>query len=90
MESPTRNMSNAYSSNKTMEEKRKKEQLQKKNAMLKLFEVNDVERTQFKIDSPVSEAMKNSILMIGNPKANLKLRPGRLTEFGKPLISKFL
>ena len=28
--------------------------------------------------------------MIGNPKSDLKTRPGRLTEFGKPLISRWI
>lgn len=39
-------------------------------------------------NSPTSEAMKNSLLVIGNPKSDLKIRPGKLTEFGKPTFSR--
>lgn len=88
VDSPTRNLSLAQSNQKTLEEKRKKEIQMKKMAMLKLFEVNDQERFAFKDESPTCEAMRNAILLIGNPKADLKVREGKLTEFGKPLVSK--
>lgn len=56
--------------------------------MLKLFEINDKEHNKFDIHSPTSEAMKNSLMVIGNPKSDLKIKPGRLTEFGKPTYSR--
>ncbi len=40
--------------------------------------------------TPKSEAMKNSLLVIGNPNPNLKIREGRITDFGKTTISKFM
>lgn len=64
--------------------------IQKKNAMLKLFEVDDKDKMKFRDESPTSEAMRNSILLVGNPKADLKIREGKLTEFGKPLISRYI
>lgn len=40
--------------------------------------------------SPVTESMKNSLERIGNPNSNMKLKPGRLTDFGRTTMSKFL
>jgi hypothetical protein len=53
-----------------------------------MFEVNDGEKIKFDNHSPTSEAMKNSLLVIGNPKSDLKVRPGKLTEFGKATFSR--
>lgn len=58
--------------------------------MLKLFELNEGDRRMFDNHSPTSEAMKNSLIVIGNPKSDLKVKPGKLTEFGRPTYSKFL
>ena len=39
-------------------------------------------------NSPTSEKMRNSLFLVGNPKADLKVRHGKLREFGKPLVSR--
>ena len=57
--------------------------------MLKLFEVTDIDKMKFDIHSPTSEAMKNSLMVIGNPKSDLKIKPGKLTEFGKVTFSRY-
>ena len=56
--------------------------------MLKLFDVTETDKNKFNIHSPTSEAMKNSLLVIGNPKSDLKIKPGKLTEFGKVTLSR--
>ncbi|CAD8196965.1 unnamed protein product [Paramecium pentaurelia] len=90
LESPTRNLSQAQSNQKTLDEKKRKEIQQKKMALLKIFEVDEGQKLQFRDNSPTSEKMRNSLFLVGNPKADLKIRQGKLTEFGKPLVSKFL
>jgi hypothetical protein len=52
--------------------------------------VNDTDKYLFDINSPTSEAMKNSLLVIGNPKSDFKVKPGKLTEFGKVTFSKYI
>jgi hypothetical protein len=58
-------------------------------SMLKEFDVGEIDRVQMNSNSPTSEAMRNSLLVIGNPKSDLRIRPGKLTEFGKPTFSRF-
>lgn len=58
--------------------------------MLKLFDVPEVDRFKYDMHSPTSEAMKNSLMVIGNPKSDLRVKPGKLTEFGKVTFSRFL
>ena len=96
------NMTLAQVHQKSLEEKRvllnvidyylcqKKEQAAKKRNLLRLFEVTDVDVIKFDINSPSSEAMKNSLQVIGNPKAEFKVKPGKLTEFGKVTFSKYV
>lgn len=50
--------------------------------MLKLFDVESNKRASFQDDCNVTEKLKTSILLIGNPKQDLKLTKGILTEFG--------
>ena len=56
--------------------------------MLKLFEVKDKDAMKFQEDCVVTEKLKTSIIVIGNPKSDLKIKQGILTEFGKPLVSR--
>lgn len=58
--------------------------------MLKLFELDEEERKSLETHSPTSEAMKNSLMVIGNPKSDLRIKPGKLTEFGRPTYSRFM
>lgn len=58
--------------------------------MLKLFELDEDEKKGFDNHSPTSEAMKNSLMVIGNPKSDLRIKPGKLTEFGRPTFSRFM
>jgi len=83
-------LSPPLSPTKTLEEKRRKEFLIKKATMLKNFEVDEVEKTMLVTSSPTTEAMKNSLYIIGNPRPQLKVRAGRLTDFGKTTYSKFM
>jgi hypothetical protein len=58
--------------------------------MLRLFEVTDVDRSKFDTHSPTSEAMRNALMVIGNPKSDLKVKAGKLTEFGKVTYSRYI
>ncbi|EWS72392.1 UDP-glucose/GDP-mannose dehydrogenase family, NAD-binding domain protein (macronuclear) [Tetrahymena thermophila SB210] len=71
-------------------EKKRKEFQQQKAHMLQIFEVNGQEEDKFKDLSPTSEAMKNSLFVIGNPMPHLKIRQGKLTDFGRVTVSRFL
>lgn len=82
-------MTLAQAHQRTLEEKKKKEQTVKKMNMLKLFEVSDNDRNKFDTHSPTSEAMRNALLVIGNPKSDLRIKPGKLTEFGKVTFSRY-
>ncbi|CAD8049418.1 unnamed protein product [Paramecium sonneborni] len=73
-----------------VQERKQLEKLKKKAAMLKLFEVEINKRALFQDDCNVTEKLKTSIILIGNPKQDLKLTKGTLTEFGQQIISKFL
>ncbi|CAD8212285.1 unnamed protein product [Paramecium octaurelia] len=73
-----------------VQERRKSDCLKKKAAMLKLFDVETNKRDSFQDDCNITEKLKTSILLIGNPKQDLKLAKGTLTEFGKQIISKFI
>ncbi|CAK90880.1 unnamed protein product (macronuclear) [Paramecium tetraurelia] len=73
-----------------VQERKRWEEFKKKTAMLKLFEVENREIMNFQDDCNVAEKLKTSIILIGNPKQDLKLKKGILTEFGQQIISKFL
>ena len=66
-----------------IDEQRKKVFLQKKNEMLKNFEVTGDEKNKFVKLETASQAMKNSLDVIGDPDPKHKVPEGRLTEFGK-------
>jgi hypothetical protein len=55
--------------------------------MLKIFEINEKNQNTIQSiirdKSPTSQAMNNSIQIIGNPSPNIKIKTGKLTEFGK-------
>ena len=58
--------------------------------MLKEFEIEE-SQTMALDTTPRTQAMKNALAIIGNPKSDLKIRNGKLTDFGKKLtFSKFL
>lgn len=57
--------------------------------MLKLFEVKNKELMDFQDDCNVTEKLKTAIILTGNPKQDLKIKNGVLTEFGKPLVSRY-
>eukprot|EP00825_Cyclidium_porcatum_P041056 TRINITY_DN5310_c0_g2_i3.p1 TRINITY_DN5310_c0_g2~~TRINITY_DN5310_c0_g2_i3.p1 ORF type:complete len:278 (-),score=48.24 TRINITY_DN5310_c0_g2_i3:186-1019(-) len=80
--SPTKNLKN----------KKRKEYLQKKYRILGEFNnlPPEQELQYMNTQSPVTESMKNSLERIGNPNSNMKLKPGRLTDFGRTTMSKFL
>jgi hypothetical protein len=40
--------------------------------------------------SPTSEAMKNSLDRIGNPNPKLRVRPDKITDFGRITVSRFM
>lgn len=65
--------------------------------MLKNFEVKDKEREKLISMETTSQAMKNTLdvigifsLILGNPNPSGKVPEGRLTDFGKTTVSKFL
>jgi hypothetical protein len=66
---------------KMIDEQRKKVFYQKKAEMLKNFEVEEKEKNRYILLETTSQAMKNSLDVIGNPSG--KPNPDRLTEFGK-------
>ena len=77
---------------KTTEEQREKLRKQKKAEMLALFEVDqceDYEPGQCKDNSPTSQDMSNSLIAIGNPVKALRVKAGKITDFGKTTVSKF-
>ena len=51
--------------------------------MLKNFEVTGDEKNKFVKLETASQAMKNSLDVIGDPDPKHKVPEGRLTEFGK-------
>lgn len=51
---------------KMMEEQKKKEQLQKKSEMLKEFEVPEKDKNRYINIEPSTQAMKNSLDIIGS------------------------
>ncbi|CAD8052466.1 unnamed protein product [Paramecium sonneborni] len=84
------NNSTIHTTLNNVQERKRWEQLKKKTAMLKLFEVENREIMNFQDDCIVAEKLKTSIILIGNPKQDLKIKKGILTEFGQQIISKFL
>ncbi|CAD8133827.1 unnamed protein product [Paramecium octaurelia] len=73
-----------------VQERKQLQKFKKKEAMLKLFDVEINKRAIFQDDCNVTEKLKTSIILIGNPKQDLKLAKGALTEFGQQIVSKFL
>lgn len=66
-----------------IDEQRKKAFLHRKAEMLKNFEVEKDEKEQLVKLETSSQAMKNSLDVIGNPDPKNKVPEGRLTDFGK-------
>lgn len=58
--------------------------------MLKSFEVPKTEKEKLVILETSSQAMKNSLDVIGNPDPKSKVQEEKLTDFGKESVSKFL
>jgi hypothetical protein len=75
---------------KMIDEQRKKVFLQKKAEMLKTFEVEKKDEEKLLSLETSSQAMKNSLDIIGDPNPRNKQNDGKLTEFGKESESKFL
>ena len=75
---------------KMIDEQRRKAFLQRKNEMLKNFEIKKEEKDRYIVLETSSQAMKNSLDVIGNPNPSQRIPEGRLTEFGKQSASKFL
>lgn len=73
-----------------LDEQKKKVFYQKKAEMLKNFEVASKEKTKLLSLETSSQAMKNSLDVIGNPDPKVKIPEDRLTDFGKESASKFL
>ena len=79
-----------HSPGKMIDEQRKKAFMQRKNEMLKNFETSKEEKGRYVKLETSSQAMKNSLDVIGNPDPKIKIPEGRLTDFGKESVSKFL
>lgn len=73
-----------------IDEQRRKAFLQRKGEMLKNFEIKKEEKTNYVVLETSSQAMKNSLDVIGDPDPTHKVPDGRLTDFGKHTSSKFL
>lgn len=73
-----------------IDEQRKKAFLHRKSEMLKNFEVSREQKEKLVKLETASQAMKNSLDVIGNPDPKQKVTDGRLTDFGKESHSKFL
>ena len=58
--------------------------------MLKSFEVPKTEKEKLVTLETSSQAMKNSLDVIGNPDPKSKVQEEKLTDFGKESVSKFL
>lgn len=72
-----------------LDEQRKKVFYQKKAEMLKNFEITKEDKEKLIVLETSSQAMKNSLDVIGNPDPKMK-QEDRLTDFGKESHSKFL
>lgn len=81
---------NMNSPGRMIDEQRKKAFLHRKNEMLKNFETSKEEKNKYIKLETSSQAMKNSLDVIGNPDPKIKIPEGRLTDFGKESASKFL
>ena len=73
-----------------LDEQRRKVFFQKKAEMLKSFEVPKTEKVKLVVLETSSQAMKNSLDVIGNPDPKVKVQEEKLTDFGKVSVSKFL
>ena len=58
--------------------------------MLKSFEVPKGEKEKLVVLETSSQAMKNSLDVIGDPDPKNKLPEEKITDFGKESVSKFL
>lgn len=72
-----------------LDEQRKKMFYQKKAEMLKNFEITHEDKEKLIVLETSSQAMKNSLDVIGNPDPKMK-QEDKLTDFGKESYSKFL
>jgi predicted RNase H-related nuclease YkuK (DUF458 family) len=66
-----------------LDEQRKKVFFQKKAEMLKNFEITKEDKEKLIVLETSSQAMKNSLDVIGNPDPKMKNLEDRLTDFGK-------
>ena len=73
-----------------LDEQRKKVFYQKKAEMLKNFQITKTEKDKLVSLETSSQAMKNSLDVIGNPDPKIKVSEDKLTDFGKESVSKFL
>lgn len=73
----------AESPGKMLDEQRKKVFYQKKAEMLKNFEITKEDKEKLIVLETSSQAMKNSLDVIGNPDPKLKNLEDKLTDFGK-------
>lgn len=73
-----------------LDEQRRKVFYQKKAEMLKSFEIPSTEKQKLVKLETSSQAMKNSLDVIGNPDPKAKVPEEKLTDFGKESVSKFL
>eukprot|EP00919_Chromeraceae_sp_WS-2016_P057542 GHVR01136396.1.p1 GENE.GHVR01136396.1~~GHVR01136396.1.p1 ORF type:complete len:163 (-),score=7.41 GHVR01136396.1:471-959(-) len=96
-ESPRKNfIATAYhedestSPGKMIDEQRKKMFYQRKSEMSKKFEVKNSEREELIVLETPSQAMKNSLDIIGDPNPKRNGSIDKIKDFGKPTISKFL
>lgn len=64
---------------KMIDEQRKKAFLQRKNEMLRNFEITKEERDHYVVFETSSQAMKNSLDVIGDPDPTHRVPDGRLT-----------
>ena len=73
-----------------LDEQRRKVFYQKKAEMLKNFEITKEEKSKLVVLETSSQAMKNSLDVIGDPDPKHKVSEDKLTDFGKETVSKFL
>lgn len=66
-----------------IEEQKKKAFLQKKANMLRNFEVTKEEVNRYLVLEAESQAIRNSLDVIGNPDPKNKFPEDKLTDFGK-------
>lgn len=83
-------MNRSDSPGKMLDDQRRKVFYQKKAEMLKSFEISKNEKDKLVKLETSSQAMKNSLDVIGNPDPKVKVSEEKLTDFGKESVSKFM